>query len=115
MAFLNSGQARAAGTRLPVPKSRLGEVKQAILKAMPALAVGVFVKPTVFVNVKNDTTIAQEEIFGPVLDTGSRPFSRRRPSSSNDDDAATRSAILRHISRMLGFHAPYEHMKRSDS
>jgi aldehyde dehydrogenase (NAD+) len=26
-----------------------------------------FVKPTVFVNVKNDMTIAQEEIFGPVL------------------------------------------------
>ena len=24
-------------------------------------------KPTVFVNVKNDMTIAQEEIFGPVL------------------------------------------------
>jgi aldehyde dehydrogenase (NAD+) len=28
---------------------------------------GCFVKPTVFVNVKNDMTIAQEEIFGPVL------------------------------------------------
>ncbi len=28
---------------------------------------GYFVKPTVFVNVKNDMTIAQEEIFGPVL------------------------------------------------
>jgi aldehyde dehydrogenase (NAD+) len=26
---------------------------------------GYFVKPTVFVNVKNDMTIAQEEIFGP--------------------------------------------------
>jgi aldehyde dehydrogenase (NAD+) len=26
-----------------------------------------FVKPTVFVNVKNDMTIAREEIFGPVL------------------------------------------------
>jgi aldehyde dehydrogenase (NAD+) len=116
MAFLNSGQACAAGTRLLVPKSRLGEVKQAILKAMPAFAVGdpadprtavgpmvspnqyervqsyirkgleegaevlaggtgrpngfeagFFVKPTVFVNVNNDMTIAQEEIFGPVL------------------------------------------------
>jgi aldehyde dehydrogenase (NAD+) len=31
------------------------------------LEVGYFVKPTVFVNVKNDMTIAQEEIFGPVL------------------------------------------------
>jgi len=28
---------------------------------------GFFVKPTVFVNVKNDMTIAREEIFGPVL------------------------------------------------
>lgn len=28
---------------------------------------GYFVKPTVFVNVRNDMTIAQEEIFGPVL------------------------------------------------
>jgi aldehyde dehydrogenase (NAD+) len=31
------------------------------------LDAGHFVKPTVFVNVKNDMTIAQEEIFGPVL------------------------------------------------
>jgi aldehyde dehydrogenase (NAD+) len=116
MAFLNSGQACAAGTRLLVPKSRFDEVKQAIRGAMSAFAVGdpadpktaigpmvsqkqyervqsyirkgveegaevlvggeghpegfeagYFVKPTVFVNVKNDMTIAQEEIFGPVL------------------------------------------------
>ena len=31
------------------------------------LEAGYFVKPTVFVNVTNDMTIAQEEIFGPVL------------------------------------------------
>src|SRR6202043_815887 len=31
------------------------------------LEAGYFVKPTVFVNVKNDMAIAQEEIFGPVL------------------------------------------------
>ena len=31
------------------------------------LETGYFVKPTVFVNVTNDMTIAQEEIFGPVL------------------------------------------------
>jgi aldehyde dehydrogenase (NAD+) len=31
------------------------------------LEAGHFVKPTVFVNVKNDMTIAREEIFGPVL------------------------------------------------
>jgi aldehyde dehydrogenase (NAD+) len=31
------------------------------------LDAGYFVKPTVFANVRNDMTIAQEEIFGPVL------------------------------------------------
>jgi len=31
------------------------------------LEAGYFVKPTIFVNVNNDMTIAQEEIFGPVL------------------------------------------------
>lgn len=33
----------------------------------PGLENGYFVKPTVFVNVRNDMAIAQEEIFGPVL------------------------------------------------
>jgi aldehyde dehydrogenase (NAD+) len=37
MAFLNSGQACAAGTRLLVPKSRLEAVKRAISDAMPHL------------------------------------------------------------------------------
>ncbi len=116
IAFLNSGQACVAGTRLLVPKSRLDEVKRALVDSMPAFPVGdpadpksavgpmvnqkqyervqsyirkgveegaevlvggeghpngleagYFVKPTVFVNVTNDMTIAQEEIFGPVL------------------------------------------------
>jgi aldehyde dehydrogenase (NAD+) len=116
LAFMNSGQACAAGTRLLVPKSRLDEIKRHIREAMRAFTVGdpadpktaigpmvspqqyervqsyirkgieagaevlaggeghpegleagYFVKPTVFVNVKNDMTIAQEEIFGPVL------------------------------------------------
>jgi aldehyde dehydrogenase (NAD+) len=116
MAFLNSGQACAAGTRLLVPKSRLEEIMRAIRDAMRSFTVGepadpkivigpmvsqkqyervqsyirkgieegaevlaggeghpegldagYFVKPTVFVNVKNDMTIAEEEIFGPVL------------------------------------------------
>jgi aldehyde dehydrogenase (NAD+) len=116
IAFLNSGQACAAGTRLLVPRSKLEAVKRAIVEAMPAFPVGdpadpktavgpmvtkkqyervqsyirkgieegaevlvggeghpkglesgYFVKPTVFVNVKNSMTIAQEEIFGPVL------------------------------------------------
>src|SRR6201981_433745 len=116
MAFLNSGQACAAGTRLLVPKSRVDGVKRAIVEYMRAFTVGDpadpktavgpmvtqkqyervqsyirkgiaegaevlvggeghprgleaghFVKPTVFVNVTNDMTIAREEIFGPVL------------------------------------------------
>jgi aldehyde dehydrogenase (NAD+) len=40
MAFLNSGQACAAGTRLLVPKSRLDAVKRAIREAMRAFIVG---------------------------------------------------------------------------
>jgi aldehyde dehydrogenase (NAD+) len=116
MAFMNSGQACAAGTRLLVPKSRLDEVKRTIRDVMRTFTVGdpanpdivvgpmvsqkqyeriesyirkgiqegaevlvggeghpdgldagFFAKPTVFVNVKNDMTIAREEIFGPVL------------------------------------------------
>jgi aldehyde dehydrogenase (NAD+) len=115
IAFMNSGQACVAGTRLLAPKSRLNEVKRAIKEAIrafpagdpsdPKTAVGpmvtqkqynrvqsyirkgieegaevlvggeghpeglagYFVKPTVFVNVENDMTIAREEIFGPVL------------------------------------------------
>src|SRR5579863_4968881 len=116
LAFMNSGQACAAGTRLLVPRKRLDAVKRAIVEAMHAFPVGdpadpktavgpmvsqkqydrvesyirkgieegaevlvggeghpkgfeqgYFTKPTVFVNVSNDMTIAQEEIFGPVL------------------------------------------------
>ena len=40
MAFMNSGQACAAGTRLLVPKSRLDAVRGAILDAMPAFPAG---------------------------------------------------------------------------
>ena len=40
MAFMNSGKACAAGTRLLVPKSRLDEIKRAIVKTMPAFPVG---------------------------------------------------------------------------
>jgi aldehyde dehydrogenase (NAD+) len=40
MAFLNSGQACAAGTRLLVPKSRLDAVKRGIREAMRAFTVG---------------------------------------------------------------------------
>ena len=116
VAFMNSGQACAAGTRLLVPATRLEEAKAAIVQTMgyfpsgdpadpnvaigPAatqrqydrvqsyirkgteegaeilvggeghpdgLEAGFYVKPTVFVNVTNQMTIAREEIFGPVL------------------------------------------------
>ncbi len=116
IAFMNSGQACVAGTRLLVPRTRLDEVNRSILVAMHAfptgdprdpktavgpmvtqkqyervqsyirkgieedaevlvggeghpkgLEAGYFVKPTVFVNVTNEMTIAREEIFGPVL------------------------------------------------
>jgi aldehyde dehydrogenase (NAD+) len=116
LAFMNSGQACAAGTRLLVPKKQLDAAKRAIVEAIVAFPVGnpadpkiaigpmatqkqyervqsyirlgleegaevliggeghpkgleagYYVKPTVFVNVKNDMKIAQEEIFGPVL------------------------------------------------
>ena len=40
LAFMNSGQACAAGTRLLVPKSRLAEVKRAIVEGMLAFKVG---------------------------------------------------------------------------
>src|ERR1700719_4633120 len=40
LAFMNSGQACAAGTRLLVPKSRLDEIKRRIREAMSALTVG---------------------------------------------------------------------------
>src|SRR6202041_2542608 len=40
LAFMNSGQACAAGTRLLVPKSRLDEVKREIVDAMPSFPVG---------------------------------------------------------------------------
>jgi aldehyde dehydrogenase (NAD+) len=127
VAFMNSGQACAAGTRLLVPKKNLEAVKRAIIEAMAAFTVGNpadpkiaigpmatkkqfdrvqsyirkgieegaellvggeghpahlqagnYVKPTVFVNVKNDMTIAREEIFGPVLSV---------ISYDNDEDA----------------------------
>ncbi|MBN9384939.1 MAG: aldehyde dehydrogenase family protein [Chitinophagaceae bacterium] len=115
-AFMNSGQACIAGSRLLVPEYQLEEVKTRLKKAVADIKVGYpadpgtdigpmvskkqyervqgyikagieegaellvggpghpeglesgnFVKPTIFVNVKNDMRIAREEIFGPVL------------------------------------------------
>src|SRR5712692_4644940 len=143
MAFLNSGQACAAGTRLLVPKSRLDAVKRAIMNAMAAFPVGdpadpktaigpmasqkqyervqsyirkgieegaevliggegrpegweagYFVKPTVFVNVKNEMTIAQEEIFGPVLSVIAYDSEDEAVRIANDSKYGLHAAVL---------------------
>jgi aldehyde dehydrogenase (NAD+) len=143
MAFLNSGQACAAGTRLLVPNSRLDQVKRAIVESMagfrvgdpadPKTAVGpmvsqkqyeqvqsyirkgieegaevlvggeghpqgfeagYFVKPTVFVNVKNDMTIAREEIFGPVLSVISYDSEDEAIRIANESDYGLHAAVL---------------------
>ena len=143
MAFLNSGQACAAGTRLLVPKKRLEEVKQFIREGMRALTVGdpadpktgvgpmvsekqyeriqsyirkgiedgaevlvggegrpegfeagFYVKPTVFVNVTNDMTIAQEEIFGPVLSVIAYDSDEDAVRIANDSKYGLHAAVL---------------------
>jgi aldehyde dehydrogenase (NAD+) len=143
MAFLNSGQACAAGTRLLVPKRRLDEVKQSIQEGMRAFTVGdpansktgvgpmvsqkqyeriqsyirkgieegaevlvggegrpegfeagFYVKPTVFVNVKNDMTISQEEIFGPVLCVIAYDSDEDAVRIANDSKYGLHSAVL---------------------
>ena len=143
MAFMNSGQACAAGTRLVVPKSRLDEIKRAIVKTMPSFSVGdpanpktavgpmvnqkqydrvqsyirkgieegaevlvggeghpegfeagYFVKPTVFVNVKNDMMIAREEIFGPVFSVITYDSEDDAIQIANDSKYGLHAAVL---------------------
>jgi aldehyde dehydrogenase (NAD+) len=143
MAFLNSGQACAAGTRLLVPQSRLDDIKRRIRDAMHTFTVGdpanpktaigpmvsqkqyeriqsyirkgidegaevlaggeghpegldagFFAKPTVFVNVKNSMTIAQEEIFGPVLCVIAYDSEREAVRIANDSKYGLHAAVL---------------------
>jgi aldehyde dehydrogenase (NAD+) len=143
MAFMNSGQACAAGTRLLVPNSRLEEVKQGLRDAIHAFAVGdpadpktavgpmvsqkqydriqshirkgiaegaevlvggeghpegfeagYFVKPTVFIKVKNDMAIAQEEIFGPVLSVIAYDSEDEAIRIANDSKYGLHAAVL---------------------
>jgi aldehyde dehydrogenase (NAD+) len=143
MAFMNSGQACAAGTRLLVPSKRLDAVKRAIANAMSAFPVGdpadpktgvgpmvsqkqfdrvqsyirkgieegaevlvggeghpkgleagYFVKPTVFVNVSNDMTIAREEIFGPVLGVIAYDSDEDAIRIANDSNYGLHAAVL---------------------
>jgi len=143
IAFLNSGQACAAGTRLLVPRRQLDAAKRAIAVAMrafrvgdpgdPKIAVGpmvsqkqyeriqsyirkgieegaevlvggegrpeglqagYFVKPTVFVNVKNDMTIAREEIFGPVLSVIAYDTEDEAIAIANDSKYGLHAAVI---------------------
>ena len=143
MAFMNSGQACAAGTRLLLPRSKLDAVQRAILDAMPAfpagdpadpktavgpmvsqaqydrvqsyvrkgieegaevlaggeghpkgLEEGYFVKPTVFVNVKDDMTTAKEEIFGPVLSVITYASEDEAVEIANDSEYGLQAAVL---------------------
>jgi aldehyde dehydrogenase (NAD+) len=143
LAFINSGQACAAGTRLLVPRKQLEDVKHAIADAMRAFTVGdpadpeiaigpmvsqkqhdrvqsyirkgieegaevlfggegrpeglnagYFVKPTVFVNVTNAMTIAQEEIFGPVLSVIAYNTEDEAISIANDSKYGLHAAVL---------------------
>jgi len=55
---------------------------------------GYFVKPTVFVNVKNDMTIAQEEIFGPVLSVIAYDSEDEAIRIANDSKYGLHAAVL---------------------
>ena len=58
------------------------------------LEAGFFVKPTVFVNVKNDMTIAQEEIFGPVLSVIAYDSDDDAIRIANDSRYGLHSAVI---------------------
>ena len=58
------------------------------------LVAGYFVKPTVFVNVKNDMAIAQEEIFGPVLSVIAYDSEDEAIRIANDSKYGLHSAVL---------------------
>jgi len=55
---------------------------------------GYFVKPTIFVNVKNDMTIAQEEIFGPVLSVIAYGSEDEAIRIANDSKYGLHAAVL---------------------
>ena len=58
------------------------------------LEAGYFVKPTVFVNVKNDMTIAREEIFGPVLSVITYDTEDEAIRIANDSKYGLHAAVL---------------------
>jgi aldehyde dehydrogenase (NAD+) len=58
------------------------------------LEAGYFVKPTVFVNVSNDMTIAREEIFGPVLSVITYDTDEDAIRIANDSQYGLHGAVL---------------------
>jgi aldehyde dehydrogenase (NAD+) len=58
------------------------------------LDAGYFVKPTVFVNVKNEMTIAQEEIFGPVICVIAYDADEDAIRIANDSEYGLQGAVL---------------------
>jgi len=58
------------------------------------LETGYFVKPTVFVNVTNDMTIAREEIFGPVLSVIAYDSEDEAIRIANDSRYGLHAAVL---------------------
>src|ERR1700677_2944732 len=55
---------------------------------------GYFVKPTIFVNVKNDMAIAQEEIFGPVLSVIAYDSEDEAIRIANDSKYGLHAAVI---------------------
>jgi aldehyde dehydrogenase (NAD+) len=55
---------------------------------------GYFVKPTVFVNVRNEMTIAQEEIFGPVLSVITYDSEDEAIRIANDSKYGLHAAVI---------------------
>jgi aldehyde dehydrogenase (NAD+) len=55
---------------------------------------GYYVKPTVFVNVKNEMTIAQDEIFGPVLSVIAYDTEEEAIRVANDSKYGLHACVL---------------------
>jgi aldehyde dehydrogenase (NAD+) len=142
-AYLNSGQACIAGSRLLIPASREADILPRLAAAVaqikagdpndPTVSIGPvvnkrqwdrvqgyirlgleegakllaggegrpdgvdrgwFVRPTIFVNVKNDMRIAREEIFGPVLSVISYRDEADAIAIANDTHYGLQSYVL---------------------
>ncbi|MEO1241942.1 MAG: aldehyde dehydrogenase family protein [Pseudomonadota bacterium] len=82
------------------------------------LETGYYVKPTVFANVKNDMTIAREEIFGPVLAIIGYDTEEEAIAIANDTDYGlagyVQSADIDHARKVAGkIRAGYIHINNA--